>query len=76
MLRRYLLPMTARDLLVVGGCVVEPTSLPAFWHLAKCLGRTLERHRSLMARRPVSDARQQLPQPAEAALAAYAGGAD
>ena len=76
--------MTARDLLVVAGCVVyEPTSLPAFWRLAKCLGRTLERRRSLMARRRVSDEelaewidRQQLPQPGEAALAAYAGGAD
>ena len=82
--RRYWLPMTARDLLVVAGCMVyEPTSLPAFWRLAKCLGRTLERRRSLMGRRRVSDEelaewidRQQLPQAAEAALAAYAGGAD
>ena len=82
--RRYWLPMTARDLLVLGGCVVyEPTSLPAFWHLAKCLGRTLERRRWLMARRRVSDEaladwidRQQRPQPAEAALAVYASGAD
>ena len=42
--RRYRLPMTARDLLVPGGCLVyEPTSLPAFRHLARCLGRTLVR---------------------------------
>ena len=30
------LPMTARDLLVVAGCLLlEPSSLPAFWQVAK-----------------------------------------
>ncbi len=29
--------MTLRDLVVVGGCLFwEPTSLPAFWHVASC----------------------------------------
>ena len=35
--RRCRLPMAARDLAVVAGCLVlEPRSLPAFWELAKC----------------------------------------
>jgi hypothetical protein len=55
--RRYWLPMTARDLMVVGGCLLsEPSSLPAFWHLARCLGRAIERRRTIMARRRVDDA--------------------
>jgi len=54
--RRYWLPMTLRDLLVVGGTIFwEPTSLAAFWHIARCLPRTLARRRMIMARRRLSD---------------------
>src|SRR5205085_9122568 len=54
--RRCWLPMTARDLLVVGGCLLsEPRSLVAFWHLAAALGRAFDRRRQIMARRKVSD---------------------
>ncbi len=54
--RRFWLPMTARDLVVLGGAVFwEPTSLAAFWHIARCLPRTLHRRRQIMARRRVSD---------------------
>ena len=54
--RRYWLPMTARDAVVVGGCLLrEPSSLPAFWHLARSLGRALDRRRLIMTRRRVDD---------------------
>ena len=40
--RRFWLPATVRDLLVMGGCLLwEQRSLPAFWHVAKCLPRAL-----------------------------------
>lgn len=55
--RRYWLPMTLRDLLVIGGSLVaEPASLPAFWHLAKCLPRALRARREIMRRRRIDDA--------------------
>jgi GT2 family glycosyltransferase len=54
--RRYWLSMTARDLLVVAGCLLtEPRSLPAFWHLAAGFGAAWRRRREIMARRKVSD---------------------
>ena len=54
--RRYWLPMTMRDLAVMGGAVFwEPTSLPAFWRVARCLPRALRQRRQIMARRRVSD---------------------
>jgi GT2 family glycosyltransferase len=54
--RRYWLPATARDLLVLGGCLLgEPRSLLAFWHIALCLSRTLAKRRRIMERRRVSD---------------------
>lgn len=54
--RRYWLPMTVRDLMVVGGSIFcEPSSLPAFWRVAKCLPRAIEQRRQIMARRRVSD---------------------
>ncbi len=54
--RRYWLPATARDLMVLGGCLLtEPRSLPAFWHVAGCLRRTLARRRDIMHRRRVTD---------------------
>jgi GT2 family glycosyltransferase len=54
--RRYWLPMTRRDMLVVAGSLFwEPTSAVAFWHVAKCLPRALRRRRAIMSRRRVSD---------------------
>jgi GT2 family glycosyltransferase len=81
--RRYWLPMTARDLLVVGGCLLaEPRSLVAFWQVAKGFRRVLRQRRLIMSRRRASDeelARWFSFQPAaeplngEAALAPAAG---
>ena len=49
--RRFWLPMLARDILVVGACLVwEPSSLPAFWRLAGALGRALRHRRAIMSR--------------------------
>jgi GT2 family glycosyltransferase len=54
--RRYWMPMTMRDLLVMGGAVFwEPSSLPAFWRVAKCLPRALRQRRQIMSRRRVTD---------------------
>jgi GT2 family glycosyltransferase len=54
--RRFWRPMTARDLLVVGGCLLtEPKSLPAFWRLATCFPRALRSRRWIMSRRRVTD---------------------
>ncbi|MEO8126322.1 MAG: glycosyltransferase family 2 protein, partial [Bryobacteraceae bacterium] len=54
--RRYWLPTTLRDLVVVTGCLIwEPRSLPAFWHLASCLHRALRSRRVIMARRRAAD---------------------
>ncbi len=53
---RYWLPMTLRDLVVVGGSIFwEPTSLPAFWHVARCFRRAWRQRRVIMSRRRVSD---------------------
>jgi GT2 family glycosyltransferase len=55
--RGCLLPMTARDLTVVAGCLfVEPRSLPAFWSLAKCWRTAWQQRREIMRRRRVTDA--------------------
>jgi hypothetical protein len=55
--RRYWLPMTLRDLLVIGGVVLaEPRSLPAFWRLAKYLPQAVRARRLIMSRRKVDDA--------------------
>ncbi len=54
--RRYWLPMLLRDIAVIGGAILtEPSSLPAFWHVARCLPRVLARRRAIMSRRRVSD---------------------
>lgn len=54
--RRFWLPMTVRDLVVICGSIFwEPTSLPAFWHIARCLPRALKRRRQIMSRRRISD---------------------
>ena len=55
--RRFWLPMTARDLLVIFGAVfVEPSSLTAFWRLLRCLPRALRARRLIMRRRRIDDA--------------------
>jgi GT2 family glycosyltransferase len=54
--RRFWVPATLRDLLVIGGVAFgEPGSLAAFWHLAKCLPRALRERREIMSRRRVDD---------------------
>jgi hypothetical protein len=55
--RNCLLPMVARDLAVVAGCLlVEPRSLPAFWNLARCWPAAWRRRQEIMRRRRVPDA--------------------
>jgi GT2 family glycosyltransferase len=54
--RRCWLPITARDLVVVAGCLLmEPRSLPAFWHAAQLAPAAWRRRRQIMQRRRVSD---------------------
>jgi len=54
--RRFWLPMTARDLLVVAGCLLaEPRSLAAFWQVAKGFRSALRQRSIIMSRRRVSD---------------------
>jgi GT2 family glycosyltransferase len=54
--RRTWLATTARDAVVVGACFLrEPASLPAFWHLARCLPGALAKRRWIMSRRRASD---------------------
>ncbi len=44
--------MTVRDLAVMGGCLRrEPTSLSAFWHVARLLPRAVHRRKLIMQRR-------------------------
>lgn len=54
--RRFWLPMTARDLVVLLGSIFwEPASAPAIWHLVRCLPRALRCRREIMSRRRISD---------------------
>jgi GT2 family glycosyltransferase len=54
--RRFWIPTTLRDVLVAGGCLLsEQKSLPAFWHVARCLPRAWRWRRSIMNRRRVTD---------------------
>jgi GT2 family glycosyltransferase len=54
---RYWLPMTVRDLMVIGGCLLaEQRSLEAFWRVARCWKRAWRARRWIMSRRHVSDA--------------------
>ncbi len=54
--RRFWMQATLRDIVVLCGCVLwEPSSLPAFWQVARCLPRALRRRRWIMARRRVTD---------------------
>ena len=54
--RRFFLPMTARDLIVLGGSIFwEPSSMKAWWHVARSLPRALRQRRIIMSRRRVAD---------------------
>jgi GT2 family glycosyltransferase len=54
---RYWLPITLRDLVVIGGCLlIEPQSLPAFWRLARCWRSAWDARAEIMQRRRVDDA--------------------
>jgi hypothetical protein len=54
--KRYWLPITMRDLLVIGGCLLrEWTSLRAFWLVFRNLRSTLAKRRAVMQLRRVSD---------------------
>lgn len=53
---RNLLPVTVRDLGILAYCmVVEQTSLPAFYYLARDLRRTLRKRRIIQSRRRVDE---------------------
>ncbi len=55
--RRNWLSITARDLMVIGWCLVrEHSSLRAFWYLAKNWRRFCAKRRQIMRRRRASDA--------------------
>ena len=44
-------PTLRRDLLVLGGCLLaEPSSLPAFWRLAKAMPAAIRQRREIMAK--------------------------
>jgi GT2 family glycosyltransferase len=54
--RRYWLPVTARDLLVVGGCLLsEWSSLAAFGQVLRMRKRALEKRRTIMRRKRAND---------------------
>jgi GT2 family glycosyltransferase len=54
--RRHWFAATARDVLVIGGCLLlEPGSLAAYGRIACCLPRALAKRRQIMGRRRVSD---------------------
>ncbi len=54
--RRYWLSVTARDLVVVGCCLLyEHYSLKAFWTVAQQWKRVWEKRKQIMARKRVSD---------------------
>jgi len=54
--RRHWLPMTLRDLVVVGGAILwEPASMVAFWQVARGLRRALRQRSLIMSRKRVSD---------------------
>jgi GT2 family glycosyltransferase len=54
--RRNWFSITARDIVVVGACLIrEHTSLKAFWYLAKNWRRIVEKRAEIMKRRRVKD---------------------
>jgi GT2 family glycosyltransferase len=55
--RRYWWPITMRDLMVIGGCLLwEFRSLKAFWLVFRAWGRTWQKRREIMRRRRATDA--------------------
>ena len=55
--RRNWLSITARDLVVLGCCLVrEQTSLKAFWHVTRNWKRVMAKRREIMSRKRVDDA--------------------
>jgi GT2 family glycosyltransferase len=55
--RRYWLPITMRDVVVIGGCVLrEVSSLSAFWLVGRRFQRTWGKRRVIMQKRRASDA--------------------
>jgi GT2 family glycosyltransferase len=54
--RRYWLPITFRDLIVIGCCLFyEHYSLKAFWHVLRSWPRLLAKRRWIMSRKRASD---------------------
>lgn len=54
--KRYWLPITLRDLIVIGACLLrEWTSLRAFWLVLRNFPSTLGKRRAIMQRRRVTD---------------------
>jgi GT2 family glycosyltransferase len=54
--RHCLFQASARDILVLGGCLFsEPASLPAFWEVAAKLPRAIAKREQVMQRRVVDD---------------------
>ena len=54
--RQCLFPMIGRDLVVLAGTLLwEPSSLPAFRELLRCLPRAMRQRREIMSRRRASD---------------------
>ncbi|MGB9612009.1 MAG: glycosyltransferase family 2 protein [Bryobacteraceae bacterium] len=54
--RRLWLPITLRDIVVIGCCLLyEHYSLKAFWHIFRSWRRVLAKRRWIMARKRVSD---------------------
>jgi len=76
LLQRHWWPILSRDLLIAGGCLLsEPSSLPAFWRLARCVPKAIGKRRQIMRRRRVSDeylASWFQPEPSAQPAAAYA----
>lgn len=54
--RRYWLPVTLRDIVVVCCCLIyEHYSLRAFWHVLKSWKKVMEKRRQIMRRKRVTD---------------------
>lgn len=55
--RRYWMPMTKRDAVVIAGCLLyEFSSLPAFWLILQSLPRMVKKRRAIMEKRRATDA--------------------
>jgi hypothetical protein len=54
--RRNWFPITMRDIVVVGACILhEHSSLKAYWAVAKTFRANLEKRREIMRRRKATD---------------------